>query len=183
MKADAKTTDYKNAVHLLLKEKTPYFIAGFTLFFIAVTPIIPLFATNHVAPKKNAPTFPVDSSIQIYTVQPGDDLWKISEKIYGSGYNLFDIAAANKLQEPYALIENQILVIPKVKSKTPTQGDVTEKAASTKKISSYVVKPGDYLWLIAETIYGDGNQISRLIKANNLPYPYEVVEGQKLIVP
>lgn len=183
MKKSLPDTDYKNAVHQLLKEKAPFFIAGFTIFLMVTTPFIPLFANQHVDQQKQEKTLPVDNSVEIYTVKPGDDLWKIAEKVYGSGYNAFDIAQANKLQEPFVLTENQILIIPRVGSKAPTQGEVTDKAASTKKISSYVVQPGDYLWLIAENVYGDGNQMSKLIEANNIPYPYEVTEGQKLIVP
>ena len=60
---------------------------------------------------------------------------------------------------------------------------ITEQAAQTKRITEYTVLPGDYLWQIAEKIYGDGNQMNKLIDANNIPYPYNVEEGQKLIVP
>lgn len=183
MEITIRTFDYKKATQLLLKEKTHYFIAGITLFLMVTTPFIPLLADQQNNKVKELNSVPVDTTVEIYTVKAGDDLWKIAEKVYGSGHNAFDIAQANKLQEPYILTENQILIIPKVKSKSPTQGEITGSAASTKKISSYVVLPGDYLWLIAEKVYGDGNQMSKLIEANNIPYPYEVIEGQKLIVP
>src|SRR3989338_8984412 len=32
-----------------------------------------------------------------HSVAPGEDLWKISEKYYGNGYNWVDVASANKL--------------------------------------------------------------------------------------
>jgi len=183
MEITIRTFDYKKAVQLLLREKTHYFIAGVTLFLMVTTPFIPLLANRQGNKVNDVRSVSVDTSVEIYTVKAGDDLWKIAEKVYGSGHNAFDIAQANKLQEPYTLIENQILIIPNVKSKSPTQGDITGTAVSTKKVSSYVVQSGDYLWMIAEKIYGDGNQMSKLIDANNIPYPYEVTEGQKLIVP
>lgn len=183
MKTISPTVDYKQAVFLLLKEKTPYFLAGVALFFMVTAPFIPIIVNQQFTTSEPTRTLPVDTSVKIYTVKTGDDLWKIAEQMYGSGYNAFDIAKANKLQEPYVLTENQILIIPKIASKESTQGDLTPKAVSTKKISSYVVKPGDYLWLIAEKVYGDGNQMSKLIESNNLPFPYDVTEGQKLIVP
>jgi len=121
--------------------------------------------------------------MRTYTVKLNDDLWTIAEKMYGSGYNALDIAQANKLSEPYTLIENQILIIPSIAPKKSTQGEITKQAAQTQRITEYMVLPGEYLWQIAEKIYGDGNQMGKLIDANNIPYPYNVEEGQKLLVP
>jgi len=131
---------------------------------------------------KNTRSLKVES-VKTYTVKFNDDLWGIAEKMYGSGLNALDIAAANHLSEPYTLTENQILIIPSVASKKPTQGDITEQAAQTQRATEYIVLPGEYLWQIAEKVYGDGNQMSKLIDANRIPYPYNVEEGQKLLVP
>src|SRR5258706_6159754 len=38
-----------------------------------------------------------------YVVKEGDDLWHVSEKIYGSGYNWVDLASSNSLQNPSVL--------------------------------------------------------------------------------
>src|SRR5438045_9262306 len=35
-----------------------------------------------------------------YTVVEGDDLWKISDKFYKTGYNWSDIAKANNITDP-----------------------------------------------------------------------------------
>lgn len=174
--------DYKKSVHLLLKEKTPLFVAGVGMFLLITSPLVKMYAMRTNNQIQQPKTIRVEN-IKIYTVQPGDDLWKIAEKVYGSGYNAYDIAKANKLSEPFTLSENQILVIPSIAAKAPTQGEVTEKAASTQKISEYVVQPGDFLWQIAEKVYGDGNQMSKIIEANNIPYPFNVEEGQRLIIP
>lgn len=177
------TIDYRNAVLLALKEKFPSFILG---FFIVSS--MTFFFMQKVSVKVNSARKVEQKNISIgkvdtYTVKVGDDLWAIAEKVYGSGYNALDIAKANKLSEPYTLNENQILIIPDIAAKKPTIGDITEKAAQTKRVTEYVVLPGDYLWQIAEKVYGDGNQMSKLIESNNIPYPYNVEEGQKLLVP
>lgn len=175
--------DYQNALSLLVKERLPSFLLGLLItsylsFFI----ISKIGIKNEVAKVRETKQSQF-GSVRTYTVQLNDDLWGIAQKMYGSGYNAEDIAAANKLSEPYVLTENQILIIPSIPSKQPTQGEVTDKAASTKRVSEYVVLPGDYLWQIAEKVYGDGNQMSKLIERNNIPYPYNVEEGQKLMVP
>jgi nucleoid-associated protein YgaU len=52
-----------------------------------------------------------------HTVEQGDDLWKISEKYYRSGYNWVDIANANSLSAPYTISTGQELTIPDVEPK------------------------------------------------------------------
>ncbi len=49
-----------------------------------------------------------------YRVQPGDSLWKISEKFYGNGNRWQDIFNANKdqIQNPDLIYPDQTLVIP-----------------------------------------------------------------------
>jgi len=176
-------TDYQNAVMLLIKEKFPSLLLGFliaTYFFLFIYNKIDFKREKiKVAETKRMKV----GAVKTYTVQLNDDLWGIAEKMYGSGFNSVDIAQANRLSEPYTLIENQILIIPSIAPKKPTQGDLTEEAAQTKVASEYVVLPGEYLWQIAEKLYGDGNQMSKLIDANRIPYPYNVEEGQTLLVP
>jgi putative chitinase len=48
---------------------------------------------------------------------------------------------------------------------------------------TYTVKSGDYLWSIAEKIYGSGYNWVDLSKANNLENPSVLYAGTKLIVP
>lgn len=175
--------DYQSALLLLIKTRFPSFLLGLIitsyLSFYIVEKVGIRKDTAKVRDSKNSQF----DSVKTYTVRLNDDLWGIAEKMYGSGYNAEDIARFNKLSEPYTLIENQILIIPSIAPKAPTKGDITEKAAQTKRVKEYVVQPGDYLWQIAEKLYGDGNQMNRLIESNNIPYPYNVEEGQKLLVP
>ncbi|MDQ3099512.1 MAG: LysM peptidoglycan-binding domain-containing protein [bacterium] len=61
----------------------------------------------------------------MYTVQPGDSLWAVSQKFYGSGYEWKQIAAANKLTGTYRLEKGQVLNLPRVELISATS---TEKA-------------------------------------------------------
>lgn len=49
-----------------------------------------------------------------YRVQPGDSLWKISEKFYGQGTRWKDIFEANKeqIQNPDLIYPDQVLIVP-----------------------------------------------------------------------
>jgi nucleoid-associated protein YgaU len=175
--------DYQNAVLISLKEQFPSFLLGLGLFiFVTFFTVRAIGVKINTTKIKEAKSITIDS-VKTYTVKNGDDLWKIAEQMYGSGFNAVDIAQANKLSEPYTLVENQILIIPSIASKKPTQGEITEKAVQTTRVTEYTVLPGEYLWQIAEKVYGDGNQMSKLIEKNNIPYPYNVEEGQKLLVP
>lgn len=179
-------TDYQHAILILIKEKLPSFIVGCVVVSLLSYSLIMKLGIKVETAKTHEQGKPkqIDVvNVKTYTVRAGDDLWGIAEKMYGSGFNAEDIAKANKLVEPYTLTENQILIIPSIGSRKPTVGDITENAAQTKKITEYVVLPGEYLWQIAEKVYGDGNQMSKLIDANRIPYPYNVEEGQKLLVP
>jgi len=48
---------------------------------------------------------------------------------------------------------------------------------------TYTVKAGDYLWSIAEKLYGSGYNWVDLASANNLQNPSVLYAGTKLIVP
>lgn len=180
------TTDYQHAIIILMRAKLPSFLIGVAVVVFASVMTLKTIGIKVETAKVREPNETKKMNfvdIKTYTVKAGDDLWGIAEKMYGSGYNMEDIAKANKLSEPYDLLENQILIIPSIAPKEQTVGEITEKAAKTEKITEYVVLPGEYLWQIAEKIYGDGNQMSKLIDANRIPYPYNVEEGQKLLVP
>jgi len=176
--------DYQEMTRLLVKEKFPFFLAGCgiaVLISLTVIRIIPFSLTQK--PKKTHTAQYAIDTVKIYRVQEGEDLWHIAEKTYGSGLNAVDIAQKNGIEEPYILTKDQILILPSIKPKAPTQGDITGNAAHTQHVSQYTVVEGDFLWKIAEKIYGDGNQMQKLIDANHIPYPYNVETGQTLQVP
>lgn len=120
-----------------------------------------------------------------HTVKEGEHLWMISEKYYGSGYNAYDIARANNIENPDTVEVGVVLTIPEVQAKTPTKGDIG--AVMTDKVtipgSEYVVKEGDSLWSIAQGAYGDNYAWSRIATANKLENPDVIYAGQKLLLP
>ncbi len=130
---------------------------------------------------------------QKYTVQKGDDLWKIAEKNLSSGYDWKKIADINNIKAPYTIETGQELIIPKSEAITtlpkptlkPTSFPITEKETIEKPISSetYVVVKGDNLWNIAVRSYGDGYKWVDIAKANNLKNPDIIHSGNVFVIP
>lgn len=61
-----------------------------------------------------APTPAPAPSGTTYTVVPGDTLWGISERYYGTGTRYPEIAAANGIANPNLIFPGQVFVIPGV---------------------------------------------------------------------
>lgn len=113
-----------------------------------------------------------------YTVMPGDSLWSIAEKAYGDGFQWTKIRDANELDlnafgQPTVEI-GQVLNVPdsaavaqqpkEVADGTGNTGDDSDVAGvqeiretPSTAVQTYTVQPGDTLWSIAESFYGDGN--------------------------
>lgn len=156
---------------------------------------------------EGAVTINEENNSEQYTVAEGDTLWKISEKIYGTGFNWQQIADANNIENPNNIEKGMTLNIPKL---TPTAGKVSpttapvvtqvmeekaspspstgmEKVEPTKKPTAndkeYVVKTGDSLWKIAIAQYGDGYKWVEIAKANKLTHPDIIHAGNRLAIP
>lgn len=119
---------------------------------------------------------------KIYIVQSGDDLWHISEKFYGSGFNAYDIAVANKIDPQSAIFEGQKLIIPSVKPRQLTIGETSSVQSSYNK-TKYIVQPGDSLSIIALKFYGNLYAWPKIMEANNLSSPDNIEVGMELIIP
>ncbi len=134
-----------------------------------------------------------NGTVQKYTVQKNDSLWKISVKYYNSGYEWNSIAVANNIKPPYNLEEGQELSIPKVKennitpqiSISPTIKSNVQIDTAEKPISgvSYAVVKGDNLWNIAVRSYGDGYKWVEIAKANDLKNPGIIHPGNVFVIP
>ncbi|MBI2036188.1 LysM peptidoglycan-binding domain-containing protein [Candidatus Microgenomates bacterium] len=111
-----------------------------------------------------------------YKVAKGEDLWKISEKFYQSGYNWVDIAKENSLANPDKITEGMELTIPKVEPK------VIEAATSISE-NEYTVVSGDSLWSIAVRAYGDGYKWVEIANANKLVDPDVIHKDNILKLP
>jgi LysM repeat protein len=64
------------------------------------------------APVEEAPAAPAAPAEQHWTVDPGDTLWAIAEKVYGDGNQYQRIADANGIANPDLIQPGQDLVIP-----------------------------------------------------------------------
>lgn len=69
----------------------------------------------------------------------------------------------------------------KATPKTSVKGETS--SLETNNHSYYIVKEGDYLWKIAETVYGDGNYWIKIVQANKITDPNILIPGTKLIIP
>lgn len=123
-----------------------------------------------VETKEDGKKYPTELAEKV-VVKKGDNLWKIAEAQYGSGYNWVDIAKENKLGNVNILVEGQELKLPKVAIKEMAKVAVGEPSlAPTDKIDgdSYTVAKGDHLWSVAVRAYGDGYKWVEIAKANNI---------------
>jgi len=124
-----------------------------------------------------------------YTVQEGDNLWEISTKFYGYGFNWGDISRENKLSNPNQIEKGTELTIPDVPVKKPIGESVQEEVkAVTEGVpsitgGSYKVEKGDSLWEISVRAYQDGYKWTEIAKANNLDNPNIIHPGNVLTIP
>lgn len=114
-----------------------------------------------------------------YQVKAGDNLWKIAEKYYTSGYNWVDIAKENNLVNANRLLVDQKLVLPKATVKQPVEKIVEQSITA----DQYTVVKGDSLWDIAVRAYQDGYQWVKIASENNLSNPDLIHPGNVLKLP
>ena len=117
---------------------------------------------------------------QTYLVSKGDNLWKIAEKVTGSGYNWVEIAKENNIKNPGIIYEGQELNI-----KVSSNFIAAKEDAQNKSISgaTYEVQKGDTLWDIAVRAYGDGYKWVEITRENKLANPNLIHPGNILTLP
>ncbi len=122
-----------------------------------------------------------------YTVKKGDNLWKIAEETYGSGYNWVDIQKANEIKNPGLLAVGQKIVLPEQVSAMEVTAEKGGDEIKTSKIESenYQVVRNDNLWKIAVRAYGDGYQWTKIWEnnRNKLNDPDKLEIGMILTLP
>lgn len=182
--------NYKKLIRILIKEKSLYLFLGLTVLIVGYFSLKAFFPSKKSSVSENLKKSPKTEElkkfkVKTYLTQKGDYLWKIAEETYGSGYNAYDIALANKISNPNIIYTGMYLILPDIKPKIPTKGEIapimTQQVTLT--ASKYTVQTGDYLWKIALAAYGDGFAWVRLAKANNLVNPDIINPGQQLAIP
>ncbi len=187
-----KSRDYRFLFLQTIRRKYQYLLIGLTLVVISITLINNFFVKNNQTDKNSSEikasqnNKTATAKLPNYIVKAEDNLWNIAENTYGSGYNAYDIATANKITDPNMIFVNQSLILPSITPKQPTKGEVL-LASTTAKVtitgSSYTVRSGDCLWNIAAGAYGDGFAWVRIAKANNLAEPNIIHIGNILSLP
>jgi len=181
--------EYKSLFLEKIKQNYQSLVLGFIVFLVGLSVVMKLVSQPQKlgSTKKtdNSKEEKIENQINEYKVKEGDTLWSIAESYFGSGFNAFDIASANKITNPDLINKDQEIIIPNVTPKQSTKGVIAE--AKTKKVviteSKYKVKTGDYLWKIALEAYGDGYQWVKIAKTNNLSYPDIIHAGNVLTIP
>ncbi len=115
-----------------------------------------------------------------FTVESGDNLWKIAVKVYGDGYKWTEIAKANNLKNPGLIYRGQKLNIPKIA--VENENVAVEKGEQKVEASEYTVVRGDSLWKIAVKEYNDGYKWTKIWQDNRdkLRDPNKLEIGMKL---
>jgi len=178
--------DYYREIKNLLSKKIAYFFLGlvttFAIIFVLVQVSFPILKTHQSKiTSKNNKMNGESNNKMIYQVKKGDTLWSIAEKFYGSGFDMDKIVKANKLDPNTSVEIGQRLIIPKITPSTGQKGQTS--SLQTNNHSYYIVKEGDFLWKIAEEVYGDGNYWIKIVQANKITDPNILIPGTKLIIP
>lgn len=190
-----KTIDYKVLFFSTVKEKYFNLLLGMAVSLVISSFGYKFFFKNFfsnialsfpsISKKAVSSTVKPKIEVKSYTVQEGDDLWHISEKFYGSGFNAYDVSLTNNIDPESTLETGQKLIIPDVKRKEATIGEIS--SASTSQVTytegKYVVQPGDSLSTIAFKVYGDIFAWPRLLQANKLLNANQIEVGMTLTIP
>lgn len=160
----------------------------------SITPIEdkqPTAVTPTTAPEKQQMKQPQPTQQKIYTVESGEGLWQIAEKVYHNGYQWVVIARANNLQNPELIFKGDKLIIPtitaiptpQIAQKPTLSPPAPAQQPESIKSKTYTVQKGDDLWNIAVRAYGDGYRWVDIARANNLANPGLIFSGNVLQLP
>jgi LysM repeat protein len=87
-------------------------------------PVPPVRVAEPAPPPPSAPIVTVGK--RTHVVQPGESLWTISKRYYGSAAHVERIADANHLESPKRLRQGQVLLLPEISGVKMAEPDATE---------------------------------------------------------
>ena len=119
-----------------------------------------------------------------HMVQVGESLWSIAEKVYGSGNAYVELAKANGLANPDLIDVGQKIMLPAMSAPSASKGDILDSGITTVNPNSipatYTTVEGDSLWIIAEKVYKNGSEWTKIASLNNLSQPDYINPAQVL---
>ncbi len=158
---------------------------------------LPIRATPEPFRTTARPGAPVALSGETYLVQPNDNFWSISKKVYGSGRYFEALAKYNA-----NVVTDPTKMKPGLKIATPTANELQARypqllaAAGTQDVVQdpqslglpgdiYVAHSGDNFWEISKRLYGDGKYFRALEQHNSVIVndPQKLKPGMKLAAP
>lgn len=103
----ANANDIEEGQVLVIPDATP------TTATTTVATATPVVTATPAIIAEATPKPTVTEKADTYTVQRGDNLWKIAEAVYGDGYRWTDIARENNLVHPSVIHAGNILKLPR----------------------------------------------------------------------
>jgi len=150
----------------------------------------PIDPTPHIGTADRQPSAPATPRDRVHHVREGETLFVIAEKYYGNGEYYMSIYEANrnKMTSPNHLRAGVRLVIPNragtIRQGTPAPGSESEPAPA-QRYTTYTVKRGDSLSVLAQKFFGTTKALPKLIELNRdkIADPDWVPVGTVLKVP
>ncbi len=186
----AKNKTFKT-IKNTLKLKLSNFLIGFSVLIVLFLIIAFSLKNNNntVKPEQKKSTFSKikeifnpkneeNQELKKYIIKESDSLWIIAENVYGSGFNAYDIAEVNKIENPDIIEIGQEIILPNIEAKQTTVGETLSLDSE-----SYTVLQGDSLWIIAQKVYGDPYKWVNIAQKNNIPNPDLIYPATNLIIP
>jgi nucleoid-associated protein YgaU len=120
----------------------------------------------------------------IKTVKPVSNKTQgfLSQIKWGESYTSLFLGAA-VVVVAFVLIFSFFKSINLMKKQTTSTSTVVTKEVKNVMPKTYVVKSGDYLWSIAEKVYGSGYNWVDIANANKLQNPSVLFAGKELVIP
>lgn len=123
-----------------------------------------------------------------YTVQEGDTLSTISDKLYGTSRFWVDLARANPTVDPIRLQIGQTIVIPEIDAEIDSDA-LTEKEdgiRAPQAVQRHTIRPGESLSSISVRYYGTATHWRVIFNANRSsigPDPNAIRAGMNIVIP